>query len=296
MVHEIQVESGAATLVGSYSPAGPTVVVAVHGAGEGLRDWYLYRHLHELLPPAGIGVVTFDRRGEGASTGEPSRGSFAVQADDALALAEAIDAERVGLWGVSQGGWVAPLAATRSTRIAFLVLLASIGVTPAEQMRYATAEQIRRAGFGDDAAARAVALREHAETWIRDGNTETLEAELSAAAREPWWELAFLPEQLPPQPEAGIARKALADEMFFEPEPIFAEVQVPTLLFYGDDDTWAPVDASIEAWRRARGDQAEVVVLEDTGHEPIHPNGEIARQYEQKLVEWVRAVQPVAEV
>jgi len=179
MVHEIQVESGAATLVGSYSPAGPTVVVAVHGAGEGRRDWYLYRHLHDVLPPAGIGVVTFDRRGEGASTGEPSRGSFAVQADDALALAEAIDAEQVGLWGISQGGWVAPLAATRSERIAFLVLLASVGVTPAEQMRYATAEQIRRAGFGDDAAARAVALREHAESWIRCGNTETLEAELA---------------------------------------------------------------------------------------------------------------------
>jgi pimeloyl-ACP methyl ester carboxylesterase len=289
VVHEIQVEFGAATLVGSYSPAGPTVVLALHGAGEGRRDWYLYRHLHEVLPPAGIGVVTFDRRGEGESTGEPSRGSFAVQADDALALAEAVEAEQVGLWGISQGGWVAPLAATRSERIAFLVLLASVGVTPAEQMRYATAEQIRRAGFGEDAAARAVALRERAEEWIRGGNTEPLEAELAAAVREPWWELTFLPESLPPQPEADIARKALAEEMFFEPEPIFAAVHVPTLLFYGDDDSWTPVDASIETWRRARGDWAEIVVLEDTGHEPIHPNGAIAREYERKLVEWVRA-------
>ncbi len=290
MVHEIQVESGEATLAGSYSPAGPTVVVAVHGAGEGRRDWYLYRHLHDLLPPAGIGVVTFDRRGEGASTGEPSRGAFAVQADDVLAVAEAVDAEQVGLWGISQGGWVAPLAAARSKRIAFLILLASIGVTPADQMRFAAAMQIRRAGFGDDAAARAVALREHAESWIRDGNTDTLQAELAAAAREPWWELAFLPGELPPLPEADVVRKALADEMFFEPEPIFAEVHVPTLLFYGDDDTWAPVDASIETWRRARGDQAEIVVLKDTGHEPVHPSGGIAGEYEQKLVEWVRAV------
>jgi uncharacterized protein len=290
VVHEIQVESGEATLAGSYSPAGRTVVVAVHGAGEGRRNWYLYRHLHDLLPPAGIGVVTFDRRGEGASTGEPSRGAFAVQADDVLAVANAVDAEQVGLWGISQGGWVAPLAAARSSRIAFLVLLASIGVTPADQMRFATAVQIRRAGYGDDAVARAVALREHAEGWIRDGNTDTLEAELAAAAREPWWELAFLPAELPPPPEADIARKALADEMFFEPEPIFAEVGVPTLLFYGDDDTWAPVDASIETWRRAQGDRAEVVILKDTGHEPVHPSGDVAPEYEQKLVEWLRAV------
>jgi hypothetical protein len=181
-VNEIQVESSGAMLVGSYSAAGSTVIIAVHGAGEDTRDWYLYRHLHDVLPPAGIGVVTFDRRGEGASTGQPSRGLFTVQADDALAVAGAIDAERVGLWGISQGGWVAPLAATRSDRVAFLVLLASTGVTPAEQMRYAVAEQIRRAGFGDAAAGRAVGLRKRAEVWIRGGPSDTLDADLAAAA------------------------------------------------------------------------------------------------------------------
>src|SRR5205823_3138032 len=104
---------------------------------EGRRDYPLYRHLHRLLPPAGIGVVTFDRRGEGASTGDASRGRFDVQARDALAVREAIDAERVGLWGVSQGGWIAPLAASHSDRIAFVVGVASTGVTPSEQMMYA---------------------------------------------------------------------------------------------------------------------------------------------------------------
>ena len=288
-MNEIQVESNGATLVGSYSAAGPTAIVALHGAGEGTRDWYLYRHLHDVLPPSGIGVVTFDRRGEGASQGEPSRGLFAVQAADALAVAGAIDAERVGLWGISQGGWVAPLAATLSDRVAFLVLLASTGVTPAEQMRYAVAEQIRRAGFGDGAAERAVALRERAEAWIRGGSSDALGAELAAAAREPWWELTFLPDQLPPPPEADAVRQELAEEMFFEPEPVFAGVRVPTLLFYGDDDSWTPVGPSIEAWRRARGDDAEVVVLPDTGHEPINRAGQISHDYEQKLVEWVGA-------
>ena len=288
-MNEIQVESSGAMLAGSYSAAGSTVIVALHGAGEGTRDWYLYRHLHDVLPSAGIGVVTFDRRGEGASTGQPSRGVFTVQADDALAVAGAIDADRVGLWGISQGAWVAPLAATRSDRVAFLVLLASTGVTPAEQMRYAVAEQIRRAGFGDDAAGRAVGLRERAEAWIRGGPSDTLDADLATAAGEPWWELAFLPDQMPPPPEADSVRRALAEEMFFEPEPVFAGVRVPTLLFYGDDDSWTPVGPSIEAWRRARGDQADIVVLPNTGHEPINEDGEISREYEQKLIEWVGA-------
>jgi pimeloyl-ACP methyl ester carboxylesterase len=243
-----------------------------------------------VLPPAGIGVLTFDRRGEGESTGEPSRGLFAVQADDALAFADAVEAERVGLWGISQGGWVAPLAATRSERVAFLVLLASTGVTPADPMRYAVAEQIRRAGLGDEAAARAVELRARAEAWIRGDEDPTLAADLAAAAGEPWWEFVFLPGELPPEQEADELRSTLAEEMFFEPEPIFAEVHVPTLLFYGDDDSWTPVQPSIDAWRRARGDRVEIAVLPTTGHEPTLPTGQISPEYERTLVEWVASV------
>ncbi len=282
-------ERDGATLVASYSPAGPTAVVAVHGASEGTRGWYLYRHLHDVLPPAGIGVVTFDRRGDGESTGTQSRGHFGTQADDALAVADAAGAERIGLWGISQGGWVAPLAAARSDRVAFLVLLASTGVTPAAQMRYAVAEQIRRGGFDDEAVARAGSLRARAEAWIRGEDAGDLNAELAAAAREPWWPLAFLPEGLPPESEAAPIRRELADEMFFEPEPVFAAVRVPTLLFYGDDDSWTPVQPSIDAWRRARGDEVEVVVLPGTGHEPVHPDGELSQAYERMLVDWVRA-------
>jgi uncharacterized protein len=276
-------------LVGSYSPAGRTAVVAVHGAGEGTRDWYLYRRLHELLPSAGIGVVTFDRRGEGASAGEPSRGLFEVQADDALAFVDAIDADVVGLWGISQGGWVAPLAATCSESVAFLVLLASTGVTPSEQMHYAVAEHVRRAGFRDDVAARAVSLRRRAEAWVRGEDVDGLEADLRAAAREPSWEYVFLPDELPTGAEAETARAVLAKEMFFDPEPTFSAVRVPTLLFYGDDDSWTPVEASTETWRRARGDDVEIVVLPETGHEPTHANGAISDAYEQKLIEWTAA-------
>lgn len=288
-MRDVRVERDGSILVGSYSQAGATAVVAVHGAAEGERGWYLYRHLHEALPAAGVGVLTFDRRGEGQSTGEPSRGRFDVQADDAIAFAETLEVERVGLWGISQGGWVGPVAATRSERVAFLVLLASTGVTPAEQMRYAVAEQIRRAGFGPDAVARAVELRARAEHWIRGHDVGDLDAGLAIAAREPWWPLAFLPEALPPETEADAARRELAEELFFDPEPVFAQVRVPTLLFYGDDDSWTPVAPSIDAWRRARGEDVEIVVLTGTGHEPTHSDGTIAPEYERKLVEWLKA-------
>lgn len=265
--------------------------MALHGAAHGTRAHPLYRHLHALLPPLGVGVLTFDRRGEGASTGEPSRGRLDVQADDALALAAALPARTVGLWGWSQGAWAAPLAASRSRRIAFLVLLASTGVSPAAQMRYATAEQVRRAGFDEGAVAAALALRARLEAWVDGDAAPGLAGDLArAAATAPWWQHAWLPDGLPPDgPGADALRAEARAELRFEPEPVFAATRVPTLLVYGDDDGWSPVPESIAAWRRARADGVELHVLPGTGHEPRRGDGAIDPAYARLLAAWVPA-------
>jgi uncharacterized protein len=249
-VEDLRVAHDGVVLAASFSPAGDTAIVALHGAGEGLRgDNALYARLHEVLPPAGVGVVTFDRRGEGESTGDASRGRFDVQVRDALAVAAATGAGRVGLWGFSQGGWVAPLAAASSDRVAFLVLVASAGVTPAEQMVYANEHQLRLAGYGDAVVARVLDLRRRFDDCVHgDGaDDELLRADLLAAVDEPWFWQTYLPPTL--LDEEG--RRLWTLEMDFDPAPVFARVRVPALLFYGLADSWVPVDASIAAWRAA---------------------------------------------
>jgi uncharacterized protein len=287
MTNELRIERGDATLVASYSPAGETAIVALHAAGEGTREGLLYEHLHEVLPPTGVGVVTFDRRGEGESTGDATRGRFRLQAEDALAVAEAIDVDRVGLWGYSQGGWVAPIAATMSDRVRFLVLVASIGVTPREQMMYANAEQLRLAGYNEAVVERALDLRRRFEDWVRGigrEREEELRADLRAALDEDWFGLLFLPPVL--LDEEGCA--LWIEEMDFDPRAVFAQVRVPTLAFYGEADSWAPIPPSVEAWRAARGDDVEIVVISEAEHELVLPDGTLAPEYERTLVDWVR--------
>jgi len=283
---ELRIERDGFTLAGSYSQAGPTVLVALHGAGEGTRDSPLLRHLHELLPPHGIGVVTFDRRGEGESTGDATRGRFDLQAEDALAVLRAVGAERAGLAGYSQGGWVAPIAATLSDEVAFLVLVASIGVTPSEQMMVACERQLRLAGYGDDVVERALDLRRRFEHWIHlqaPEPDEALAADLWSAVDEPWAGQLWLPPTLLDEESVRL----WIDEMDFDPRPIFASVRVPTLSFYGANDSWAPVEASAEAWKAARGDEVDVVVVPGAEHDMTLPDGSFAPEYEQKLVEWL---------
>ena len=173
---------------------------------------------------------------------------------------DAVDAKRVGLWGISQGGWIGPLAAAASDDVAFLVLVASTGVTPSEQMMYAVERQLGLAGYGRDVVERALDLRRRFTDWVH-GNAresdEQLAAELLAGVDEPWWSQVFLPPGL--LDEEG--RRLWIEEMDFDPRPVFARVRVPTLLFYGEADSWTPVEPSVAAWRAARGDEVEIVVI-----------------------------------
>jgi pimeloyl-ACP methyl ester carboxylesterase len=288
-VDELRVEHDGITLAGNFSRAGDTAIVALHGAGEGSKDAPLYAHLHELLPPAGIGVATFDRRGEGDSTGDSSRGRFELQVEDALAVIDAVDAERVGLWGISQGGWIGPLAAAASDEVAFLVLVASTGVTPSAQMMYAVEKQLRLAGYGDDVVERALELRRRFEDWVHtrapqpDGQ---LAADLRAAIDEPWVGQLWLPPILLDEESVGL----WIEEMDYDPRPSFAQVRVPTLLFYGEADSWTPVQPSVEAWRAARGDEAEIVVIPEAEHDLTLQDGSLSPEYTTKLVDWLSAV------
>jgi uncharacterized protein len=158
-------------------------------------------------------------------------------------------------------------------------------VTPADQMRYATAEQLRRAGQGRDAIERAERLRVAYEAWVHapdEPSGDRLRADLEAASREQWWPLVFLDTSLPD----ARGRAEWIAEMGLDPLPIFAATRVPTLLFYGEEDEWSPVEPSITAWQRARADGIEVVVIPGAAHD-LTMEGRLAPAYQERLLAWL---------
>ena len=263
-------------------------VVPLHPADDGSRRQFLFEHLARTMVPRGIGVLRFDRRPSPDDADVP----FAVQADDALealrVLRAHVGSAPVGLWAWSQGAWAAALAAARSQDVAFLVLLAACGVSPAEQMRYGTAEQLRRNGYGDDDSLRELSeLREALEDAVRNrGRLATAQAVVDRYADRPWFPLAYVPRTLAPSNWR---------DMDFDPAPILAEVHCPVLLFYGEEDEWTPVEASIAAWRRAAAKAGNtdltVVRLPGTDHAPTaggaHDGDAISTAYTDALTEWL---------
>lgn len=264
-------------------------VVPLHPAGDGSRHQFLFEHLVQTLVPRSIAVLRFDRRPSPDGADVP----LAVQADDALealrVLLAHVGSAPVGLWAWSQGAWAAALAAARSQDVAFLVLLAACGVSPAEQMRYSTAEQLRRNGHGDDEALRELSeLREALEDAVRSrGHLAAAQAVVDRYADRPWFSLAYVPRRL--APSTGWP------DMDFDPAPILAEVRCPVLLFYGEEDEWTPVGPSIAAWRRAAAKAGNtdltVVRLPGTGHTPtaggVHDRDAISPGYTDALTEWL---------
>jgi pimeloyl-ACP methyl ester carboxylesterase len=273
-------------------PAGKgphAAIVPLHPASERSRDQLLFRHLAEILPPRGIAVLRYDRRGDDVPFEDQV--TDARSAVDDLRARSDIDPTRIGLWGFSQGGWIAPMVAAESADIAFLVLLASTGVTPAEQMRYGTVKHAREAGYGDDVARRIVELRRAVEEFERGRlPRQVAQQAIDAAASEPWFEHAYVRRALPEEP-------GFWPDMDFDPAAVFARVRVPTLLFYGEDDEWQPIDRSVDAWRQAAaqaGNQDLTVVrLAGTGHAPTIGGREerdaIAPEYERSLLSWLEA-------
>jgi len=275
----------------SVPPAGRARegLVLLHGASTPSRDFFLYRHLAELLPEYGIAVLRYDRR---PSTKDVP---FALQSGDALAALRLLRSQLsladapIGLWGFSQGAWAAVVAAAHSDEVAFLVLVSSAGVSPAVQMRYGTARQLRQSGYGDEPLKELAELRSTFEGYLR-GRQErgAAQAAVDRYATRPWFPLVHVPRTLP---EPGSW-----EDMDFDPEPVFAQVRCPVLLFYGEDDEWVPIDDCIAAWRRAAAsagnEDVTIVRLPGTLHLPTLSRGDtiafISPEYTDCLTTWLK--------
>jgi len=132
-IEEVSFESRGVTVAGSIVlPEGEirAALVFIHGSGKQERSL----HWGKRFAEAGIAALVYDKRGAGQSGGEyegnqsVSEKNLLLLADDASAAVTRLAAhprmkgQPVGLAGISQAGWIAPLTANRNPLVKFLVL------------------------------------------------------------------------------------------------------------------------------------------------------------------------------
>jgi uncharacterized protein len=140
------------------APGPHPAVALVLGAGGGSRSALIDQA--EYLARHGVASLVYEKRSVGYSF---ANRDFDLLAEDALAAVRLlrelpeVDAAHVGLWGVSEGGWVVPIAAARSPEVAFAILVSAPNVSPQSQAVWAFDDHIRRIG-GPEGLRRALVL------------------------------------------------------------------------------------------------------------------------------------------
>jgi len=166
-VKAVRVESGGVVLGGEvWIPDGEVAagVVMIGGSGPSDRtnDGYFAAYRAAFVAH-GVAGLWYDKRGVGDSSGDYLAGTLDDLATDALAavghLTQVLGpGVPVGLFGHSEGGWVALRAAARSDGLAFVVTNSCPGMTPGEQDRHAIIEAMRTDGVSDSGQANALRL------------------------------------------------------------------------------------------------------------------------------------------
>ncbi|MDR1718220.1 MAG: lysophospholipase [Prevotella sp.] len=243
---DIRFESAGVTLAGTiYTPRhSHAAVVLVHGSGQAPR----MREFASLLAEKGISVLTYDKRGVGESEGiyaGPEVGTnnvdsanltlLAKDASTALNVLHQLDKNvPIGLVGISQAGWIIPIAANNNPIVDFMVLFSGAVIPTLDQLIF-----------------------QH----YTEGKPDFWDSHTDADVRK------YIPEareRISNEPD----RYQLDQFVSTDPCDVLSKLSIPGLWLFGDKDVQVPVRLSMDSLNslKAQGRYYDYCLFSTLGH------------------------------
>ena len=314
---EVQFQNGDqvlhGTLFASSKEQRPAIVV-IHSSHQ--PDRQDLRPIANLFARQGIATLIYDKRDLGADQTQPHRYSLRDLAGDALAAVQflksraEINPSQIGILGISEGGWVAPIAASQSKDIAFVITISAPVTSWAETNLYANETSLRAGGFSAEELREALAALRSEDAYVRnhDSDAEALQLLLDHSQQQRWASATNLDVRVPSA--ADISSWVRWRDLDLDPTKYWERVTAPVLAIYGDLDDRTPVKTSVarleHALKQAGNKDVKIAVFPGAGHEITLPAGQrpdtkgkwdwprLAPGYLQTLMDWTlkRAVVP----
>ena len=276
---EVTFKNGDVTLAGTLLlPAAKgkrPALVFTHGGGPQLRD--IMWGLGYLYAARGFAVLSYDKRGVGKSTGNWRAASFEDLADDAVAAAKFLQSRsdinptQIGFWGLSQGGWIAPLAASRFPDAAFAIALSGGGLSPAETELFDSEYELSKAGYTADEVKDALAFQKLKNEIITSPSSNAKwdeYAKARAVAKDKKWFRHQGIDVFGPERREDPFWTYMRRFYVYDPAPTLRTSKAPLLAIFGELDTPEGVKANVRAIKQ---------ILDQAGRRDytvkVYPNG-----------------------
>jgi dienelactone hydrolase len=255
--------------------------VLLHGSGSDAGTEYLYNG--DFFVAHGIAALVYDKRGTGRSGGEytfdyQQLARDAVAAVGLLRARPEIKPERIGLAGYSQGGWVAPLAASLSDDVSFVLVSYGMIESAVEEVRLETRNLLRKRGVAEESltevdeltlAAVHVVATDFQQGW----------GEFAAAKKKyknaPWRKQlhgtpvdSFLKYPRWVVKLIGPRKAPNGLPWHYDSTELLTDLSIPMAWFLGEADESAPNELTIPRLRRLRelGKPYELILFGATDH------------------------------
>ena len=261
-------------------------VVLITGSGPENRDEEMFGHkpflvLSDYLTKNGIAVLRFDDRGTAESTGDFKTATtfdFVKDVESAveyLQTRKEIDKSHIGLIGHSEGGIIAPIVASETKGISFIILLAGPGIR-GDQILLMQQELIGKAqGISDSDIDRIRAINKTAfDMILKSNNNDSLKVELTN----------YIKQTIKDNPDFDMPSGMSEDDYIklqvnkltspwmitfikYDPSLTLKKVKCPVLAINGEKDLQVSAEANLSAIKKAleKGGNKDVTVKELPG-------------------------------
>ena len=291
------------------------VVILISGSGPQDRNQEIMGHkpfwvLADHLTKAGIGVLRYDDRGTAKSTGTFGTATSIDFASDVgaaityLKTRSDIKSDKIGLIGHSEGGLIAPLVASESKDVAFIVMLAGPGI-PGNQLLLMQQELIAKASGASDTEWQSARLINEGlfDLILNHKDMSTIKPAVKAHLEKIFEENPDLPIPNKMPKDDFIAMQTaqatspwMLNFLSYTPVPALESVKCPVLAVNGKKDLQVPCDINLAAIKQALkhggNKQVTTIAFENLNHlfqecETGSPTeyGEIEQTFSPKALE-----------
>ena len=248
------------------NPKSFPAVILTHGSGAVSRD--INRFTAESFAKLGIAAIFYDKRGIGETDGDFDDITFEQLADDAISVAEHFNKQSavrsVGFWGHSQGGWIAPLAASRWQPSTFTIMSAGPTVTPAREAEWTYLYPLLKR---NDIASIEPVLSKLVSSWhdgLREDNFDKYRYLVDKYENQEWFESSGI-DSLRTY-FLGSFYESYKLYMDYDPDAVLTQLKKPLMAIFSSDDESINSAESIEILQQFQEQGKHIQIVEYTGY------------------------------